>query len=205
MCKRISPLLRLIALTYIVITSSTVQTISAKNNSSNFIVTKNLTSMPLAFTENQGQWDEKVKFRANAGGATMWFSPDGAYYQFNRTVKSKSISIVDKRYGLPDDMLDREPDSIEIMMIKATFVGANANPVMIGLDMMEYKCNYFIGNDQSKWHTDVPNYTAVMYEEIYDGIDLKYYGNGSQMEYDFIVQRAFLVCKDKDNCERIGD
>ena len=27
-----------------------------------------------------------------------------------------------------------------------------------------------------------------MYEEIYDGIDLKYYGNGKQMEYDFIVE-----------------
>ena len=37
--------------------------------------------MSLAFTENQGQWDEKVKFRANAGGAMMWFSSDGAYYE----------------------------------------------------------------------------------------------------------------------------
>ncbi len=155
---------------------------------SNVQVTKNLTSMPLSFTENQGQWDEKVKFRANAGGATMWFGADGAYYQFTRTIESDSISVVDKRYGMPDDMMDREPDSIETMMIKANFVGANTNPQMVGVNMIDYKCNYFIGNDKSKWATDVPNYTAVLYEQVYDGIDLKYYGNGKQMEYDFIVE-----------------
>ena len=46
-----------------------------------------LASMPLAFTENQGQWDEQVLFRANAGGATMWFTKSGAYYQFTRRVR----------------------------------------------------------------------------------------------------------------------
>ena len=59
---------------------------------------------------------------------------------------------------------------------------------MVGVDMIDYKCNYFIGNDESKWRTDVPNYTTVLYEQVYDGIDLKYYGNGKQMEYDFIVE-----------------
>lgn len=45
-----------------------------------------LASMPLAFTENQGQWDARVLYRANAGGATMWFTKDGAYYQFTHRV-----------------------------------------------------------------------------------------------------------------------
>ena len=155
-------------------------------------ITLNLTSMPLAFTENQGQWDEQVSFRANAGGATMWFTKDGAVYQFTRTIKSEDdspLSVVDKRYGMmPDDMMDRQPDSIESIAIKASFIGANPNPQMIGIDAMEYKCNYFIGNDPNEWHTDVPNYQAIVYEDIYSGIDLKYYGNGKHMEYDFIVE-----------------
>ena len=49
-------------------------------------ITRYLISMPLAFTENQGQWDEQVLFRANAGGATMWFTKDGAVYQFTRRI-----------------------------------------------------------------------------------------------------------------------
>ncbi|MCK4372609.1 MAG: SBBP repeat-containing protein, partial [candidate division Zixibacteria bacterium] len=80
-----------------------------------------------------------------------------------------------------------EPDSIESIAIKANFVGSNPNPRMVGLEEMEYKCNYFIGNDPNEWHTDVPNYNAIVYEDIYSGIDLKYYGNGKQMEYDFVV------------------
>ena len=158
-------------------------------NLSNIQITKNLASMSLSFTENQGQWDDKVKFRANAGGATMWFASDGAYYQFTRAIESEDsnpVSVVGQVSPRPDKM-NRQLDSTETMMIKATFVGANLNPQMVGVDMMEYKCNYFIGNDQSKWATDVPNYQAVFYEEIYDGIDLKYYGNGTYMEYDFIV------------------
>lgn len=58
-----------------------------KSNPSNVQITRNITSMPLAFTANQGQWDHGVQFRANAGGATMWFSSDGAYYQFTRTIE----------------------------------------------------------------------------------------------------------------------
>ena len=79
------------------------------------------------------------------------------------------------------------PDSIETMVIKAAFVGANPNPTASGDNLMDYKCNYFLGNDPSKWRTDVPNYEAIVLEEVYPGIDLTYYGNGRQMEYDFVV------------------
>ncbi len=163
-----------------------------------------LASMPLAFTENQGQWPDSILYRANAGGATMWFTKDGAYYQFTRHIPRQSRESGNPvgvgQYPRGPDILargrqmstsapfsDHEPDSLETMMIKANFVGSNPNPHMVGEEMIEYKCNYFLGNDPAKWRTDVPNYSAVVYEEIYPGIDLKYYGNGKQMEYDFIV------------------
>ncbi len=200
-------------------------------------VMRNLSSMPLAFTENQGQWDEKVLFRANAGGATMWFTKDGAYYQFTRRIPNDHEPVIAsdlrERGNLPyspnvtlsgvegsrgrqmstsapfprgqetsggrqtsssapltfdaahEDV--RRAQDVETMMIKANFVGSNPNPRMVGEDMLEYKCNYFLGNDPAKWRTDVPNYSAIVYEDVYPGIDLKYYGNGKQMEYDFIV------------------
>ena len=71
--------------------------------SNDITVMRNLSSMSLAFTENQGQWDEQVLYRANAGGATMWFTKDCAVYQFTRTVKSEDdgpFSVVDKRHGI---------------------------------------------------------------------------------------------------------
>ena len=146
----------------------------------------NVSSMPLTFTENQGQWDESVLFRADAGNAVMWFTADGAYYQFTRSISN------DKDGNDPIDVFhdrfDNDPEQYETMMIKASFVGANPSPPMNGEEVMDYKCNYFIGNNPDKWRTDVPNYEAIVYEDIYAGIDLKYYGNGWEMEYDFVIE-----------------
>jgi len=149
-------------------------------------VMNNLTSMPLAFTENRGQWPDDVLFRANSGGAMMWFTRGGAVYQFTRSIPANKSQDAPP-FAVGSERFDHEPDSIETSTIKATFVGANPDPQIVGWDKMEYKCNYFIGNDPDKWHTDVTNYKSITYKNIYDGIDLKYYGNGKQMEYDFIV------------------
>lgn len=109
------------------------------NNLSNVQVTKNLASMPLSFTQNNGQWDDKIMFRANAGGATMWFASDGAYYQFTRIIESEDVLSLQVLNGIKGRY--NQPDSVETMMIKASFVGANQNPQMVGVDMLEYKCN----------------------------------------------------------------
>src|SRR5215510_12439965 len=47
--------------------------------------------------------------------------------------------------------------------------------------------NYFFGGDPTQWHTNIPTYTKVRYHNAYPGVDLVYYGNGQQLEYDFVV------------------
>ena len=47
--------------------------------------------------------------------------------------------------------------------------------------------NYLIGSDRSKWRIDVPAYARVRSRTVYPGVDLLFYGNGRQFEYDFIV------------------
>ncbi len=152
------------------------------------VTTKPLDKLPLAFTKNLGQWDDRVLFRTDAGGVTMWFTKEGVTYQFTRRIEKNSadpVAIVGSRL-LGRDM---EPDSVEQLVITAKFVGANSNPEVVGEGQMEYKCNYFLGNDPANWHSDVPNFDAVIFKEVYPGIDLKYYGNGDgKLEYDFIIQ-----------------
>ena len=38
---------------------------------------QSINKMPLSFTKNMGQWDDRVLFRANTGGATIWFTKEG--------------------------------------------------------------------------------------------------------------------------------
>jgi len=180
--------------------------------------------MPLSFTKNVGQWDDRVLFRANAGGATMWFTKDGVTYQFTRRINHDANTLsghsreggnpgsvgrtgqagmpilpgVGQNWSSPgfdaaslDSRLrgnDIEKDSVDQLVLTAKFVGANPNPEIIAEGQMEYKCNYFLGNEPSKWHTDVPNYEAITLKDIYPGIDLKYSGDGTgQAAYELVV------------------
>ena len=66
-------------------------------------------------------------------------------------------------------------------------VGANPDASVTGLDQLPGTSNYFIGNDPSQWHTNIANYGQVEYQGVYPGVNLVYYGNQQQLEYDFVV------------------
>jgi hypothetical protein len=66
-------------------------------------------------------------------------------------------------------------------------VGANPSPKMVGDAALPGKVNYLIGKDPAKWRTNIPTFGKVRYEAVYPGVDLVYYGNQQQMEYDFVV------------------
>jgi uncharacterized repeat protein (TIGR01451 family) len=66
-------------------------------------------------------------------------------------------------------------------------VGANPSTQVVGLDELPGRSHYLVGNDPEKWRTYVPTYAKVKYEEVYPGVDLIYYGNQRQLEYDFVV------------------
>jgi len=53
--------------------------------------------------------------------------------------------------------------------------------------MPEGRSNYLVGSHPDKWRMGVPLYGKIIYSGIYPGIDLIYYGNQNQLEYDFVV------------------
>ena len=150
------------------------------------VTVQEVSSLPMAFTENRGQWDDSILFQSHAAGATVWFTRSGAYYQFTRRVADGESGLESVPADEPG-RFQQGRDSLETIMIKAELVGSSPNPRVSGRDQMEYKCNYFIGDDPAGWHTDVPNYRAIVLEGVYPGIDLTYYGRGRRVEYDFRV------------------
>src|SRR5262249_12372281 len=54
-------------------------------------------------------------------------------------------------------------------------------------DALPGKINYLIGNDPANWRTNLSTYRKVRYREVYPGIDLVFYGNQRQLEFDFAV------------------
>src|SRR5262249_30485157 len=74
-----------------------------------------------------------------------------------------------------------------LSVLRMKLVGSSESAKAEGADELEGKSNYFIGNDPSKWHTNVAQYAKVKYHNVYPGVDLVYYGNQGQLEHDFVI------------------
>jgi len=141
--------------------------------------------IPLYFIQNEGQVDEKALFYAKTSRYTLWLTEEGLVFDSSRRIKKESAES--KRLS-PRDMNGPEDFSYDRNVSRLVFLNANRNPEVIPMDDTEHKVNYFIGNDESEWQTNIQTSRAVLYKELYPNIDLKVYGMEKQIEYDFVVK-----------------
>lgn len=141
--------------------------------------------LPMRFEANQGQADGQVKFLSRGSGHSLFLTSTEAVLALCKPAaasRDRKETLVAQKVA---DAQDIQPRTAAVLRMK--LMGANPGPVMSGLDELPGKSNYFIGNDPSKWRTDVPNYARVEYHDVYPGVNLVYYGNQSQLESDFVV------------------
>jgi hypothetical protein len=72
-------------------------------------------------------------------------------------------------------------------VVRMELVGANPAARMVGGDKLPGRVNYYLGNDATKWRTNVPTYAKVHCQDVYAGVDLVYYGDQGRLEYDFVI------------------
>ena len=135
--------------------------------------------IPLHFEANQGQTDSEVKFLSRGKGYTLFLTPTEAVLSLRKSMK------VDKEI-IPSADEVGDPGT-RTSTVRMKLIGADRDPKITGLEELPGRANYFIGSDPTKWRTDVPLYAKVKYKGVYPGIDLVYYGNQRQLEYDFVV------------------
>jgi hypothetical protein len=139
--------------------------------------------LPLSFEANQGQMDSHVQFLSRGRGHQLFLTPSDAVLTL-RTGEAKGAG----REGEADQgQLSNSTPPTSHSVVRMTFEGANPHAEVVGLDKLPGIANYFIGGDPSTWRTNIPTYQKVEYKHVYPGIDLVYYGNQGQLEYDLIV------------------
>ncbi len=114
-------------------------------------------SVPLHFEENHGQAAADARFIGRASGLRMEFDPSGA------------------------SLLPSGTDS----PVRISFVGGRALPS--GYDPTGGESHYLLGTDPAKWRRHIKHFRRVRYANLYPGIDLVFYGNGANLEFDFAV------------------
>jgi uncharacterized protein (TIGR03437 family) len=120
------------------------------------------TVQSVTFEPNAGQTDARVKYLGHTGGSTVWLTERGATLGLNQ----KSGQAV----------------------LKLRFEGAAHAPQISGEEPLPGVSNYFLGRDPSRWRTNVKQFGKVRYWDVYPGIDIVFYGDPQQLEYDFVLR-----------------
>lgn len=117
---------------------------------------------PLAFVPNQGQFDGEALFSATTPGYTLWLTAEGLVFAAGSSTSGRSVSRLE-------------------------FLGAQPEVRVRAEEPSAARVNYIHGSDPSGWKTNLPTSSVVRYSGIYPNIDLKVYGTGGAIEYDWIV------------------
>lgn len=117
---------------------------------------------PLSFEANRGQTDPRVSFVARGDGHAVFL-----------TAREAVLVLTQGDSGG--------------LVLRMRFVGGNPRVRAAGVEELPGKANYLVGNDPTKWRTNVPLYARVLYAGLYRGIDLAYAGDQRQVVYEFVV------------------
>lgn len=133
-------------------------------------------SPPIAFVPNQGQWPAPHLFQASMGNATAFFLEGEV-----RLALSDAHQVHELQHASP---ASENSQLIKLHALKVDFPGSKkAKPEAAGQKSLA-PFNYFIGDKSA---TTYPT-NALLYPQLYDGIDMLWKASNKQLKYDFIVQ-----------------
>lgn len=120
--------------------------------------------LPIGFEENRGQAEKNVLYLSRGPGYSIYLLRGELLLAFDSQ----------KRHGKPE-------------AVRIAFAGTDKNAEAEGRDLLPGTSNYYIGNDAANWRTGVPQFRQIRYRGLYPGVDLIFYGNGRQLEFDFDI------------------
>jgi hypothetical protein len=131
--------------------------------------------LPLSFEPNLGQINPQVRFVSRARNRTLWLTKDEAV-----------LTVARRSHPRATQPSIASNNRIQQAVLRMRFVGSNTDARVVGQSRQEGTVNYFVGRPE-QWKTGIPVYSRVRYSSLYPGIDLVFYGNNRQLEYDLVV------------------
>ncbi|HEX8456242.1 MAG TPA: Calx-beta domain-containing protein [Pyrinomonadaceae bacterium] len=142
--------------------------------------------LPLSFEENRGQADKDVKFISRGANSDLFLTANEAVLALGRGTRGER-EVHRATQGATAATAATAADGQETKVLRVRLDGANRSPRVAGLERQKGLINYLVGDDPSRWRVGVATYAKISYSEIYPGIDLVYYGNQRELEFDFVV------------------
>jgi hypothetical protein len=138
------------------------------------------------FFSNFGQFnDGSVGFYSPLGGGCIAFRESEVVISIlERGSYLDAIESADRGYLV----LESGMEALRVQGCTVVLGFEGARPVVpSGRGVMQGENNFFLGNDPEGWVTGVREYSEVIYENLYEGIDLAYRLVGGIPKYEFRV------------------
>lgn len=136
----------------------------------------------IAFIENRGQFDARMRFQVRTKGRTLWLTRDGLVFDTFRTKIGESLKKSTGPFPLRTSA-----DDMDRLVFREDFLGARGESEVDPEELLPGTYNYFKGTDSAQWKTHVRAYRGVRYREVWKGIDVRIYGKGTDVEQEFVV------------------
>lgn len=133
----------------------------------------------IKFTENKNQWDAQVQYRAQLDGGALWVQKGALIYSFYDKETYR---------GLHANYAAKPVKNIRTTGFKVDFVNANPNAFIESSNPTPDYNNYFIGKDPTKWAGDAKNYKRILYNDLWQNINLEALGQDNSVKYNFYVK-----------------
>ncbi len=136
------------------------------------------TTNAYSFIENKGQWDKDILFKSSFKGGNLWVQRKKLMFHL------KDYQELRKNHGggICDTCKNREH------VIHLNFEGCNTITQFSSSTPSKEYYNYYLGNDQTKWASNVHAYTETTLHQLYSGIDLKLIQEDEEIKYEFHIQ-----------------
>ncbi len=81
---------------------------------------------------------------------------------------------------------DKKEHAARGVAVRMTFAGAST-PTLVAEERLPGRHNYFLGNEPTRWRSDVPLYASVRYREVQPGVDVRAREHDRHFEYDLLL------------------
>ncbi|MDF1672273.1 MAG: PKD domain-containing protein, partial [Vicingaceae bacterium] len=131
----------------------------------------------IRFTKNEGQWQQPFLYKADLGNGAMFLEKGGFTYNFYNA----------DAFQFHNHNWSKGNEPLKYHSFKMNFINSNPNPTIQNKNSYSDYKNYYYGKNPNNWKSNVKSYQQILYNNIYNNIDIALYSLGSKLKYDVII------------------
>ncbi len=132
-------------------------------------------TLPVQFVKNAGQWAEPIQYKIERSNTSVLCMPDGLLFPY--------IPSRDPRLRMPGEIPQPDEEALQVR-----FVSPSPSMHISPEHRTVTQSHYYLSSDSSRWYEHVPNYNRIIYENVWDGVDIAYYENDRKLRQDIYVR-----------------